>query len=639
MNMKEKLIYKSKSFWLVISFFFIIYLGYGKDFFSFLLNVSLSSKFLESSWKILPHAAALVAWAAVAFPVFYKKSVEQIKLILRFSLFPFILLMGLPLLNDLGRAFIPFNYAIHNVFYSSAIIGDLSYLDGFYLALYLSALVPVMYFTYGKEIADEMMKWVWPISRFIISIIFLFMANTILDRAVLSVLGFLQFSTEKIPLAIELITDAALSAVFLYFMYQGFADKFRHLWFKILIGLILGVFLGDTLGENANLMEPIGEIFIRLIKMLVVPLILSSMTVGIASIHDPKKLGRVGAKTLFMYLATTAVSICIGLGMAYIVKPGTGITIDTEVSVFKVAEETPSMTSLLVSVVPENPAEALTSGNVLQIIVFSLFLGLSIIMIGERGRPLLRVMGALSETMYKMTNIVMEAAPYGVCAIMAGVTGKYGLETVIRLMSFLASNYVCFFIQIIFVFGFILRFLAKLNFVSFLKGMRDAMAVAFSTNSSSGTLPVSLHCIQENLGVSRNIANFVLPLGSTVNMNGAAIGQAIAAVFVSQVYGIDLSWQSLAVIVVTATLSAIGAAGIPSSGIVMLSVVLSSVGLPTGAVIGMLYGVDRIREMGSTVVNILGDSVVAVYVAKTENELDIDQYNCAEYVQIDDSEI
>ncbi|SCA59110.1 hypothetical protein AB751O23_DJ_00010, partial [Chlamydiales bacterium SCGC AB-751-O23] len=217
--MKEKLIYKSKSFWLVLTFFLIIYLGYGKDFFSFILNASLKTKSLDHSWKVLPHIAAFMLWLGVTLPIFYKKTLSQITSIFRFSLFPLVLFLGLPILSDIGSALIPFNYAIYNVFYSSPLIGDLSYLDGFYLVLYLSSLIPIMNLAYGKEIADEMLRWIWPISRFLLSVVFLFLANTILDKVIVFCLKLYDPSMISIPLAIELITDGALTVAFLYYMY------------------------------------------------------------------------------------------------------------------------------------------------------------------------------------------------------------------------------------------------------------------------------------------------------------------------------------------------------------------------------------------------------------------------------------
>ena len=408
------------------------------------------------------------------------------------------------------------------------------------------------------------------------------------------------------------------------------------LWMKILIGLVLGIIIGPFLGDKVEYLKPVGTIFLNLINMLVVLLVFSSMTIGITSIHDPKKLGRVGLKTLLLYFITTVIAIVFGLFFASLIKPGVGINLGGASEI--VMEDMPKISQVLLDIIPTNPVSSLASGNILQIIVFSLFLGVAINFCGDKGRPVLRFLEALSEIMYKMTSIVMEFAPYGVLSIMAWVAGSYGLDILMPLAKFLFCNYIACIAHSVVVFGFILLVLARLNPIHFFRGMGDAIAFAFSTNSSSATLPVSLHCLQKNLGVSKNIASFVLPLGATVNMNGAAIFQAITALFVAQAYGIHLGWQSLITIVVTATLSAIGSAGIPGTSLIMLSVVLSSVGLPLEG-LAIVAGVDRIREMISTVVNILGDAVVGVYIAKTEKELDIDQYNHRIIVGVEESDI
>jgi Na+/H+-dicarboxylate symporter len=369
--------------------------------------------------------------------------------------------------------------------------------------------------------------------------------------------------------------------------------------------------------------------------MLVVPLVFSSMTVGITSIHDPQKLGRVGLKSLVMYLGSTALAIVIGLIMAKLLKPGLGMGLHSTQSV--TLQEMPQISEILFSIVPSNPLASMVEGNVLQIIVFALFLGLSINFAGAKGRPLLELLESLADVMFRLTSIVMEFAPYGVFAIMAWVAGTFGVGILQVLAKFLFCNYLACAIHVILVYCGLLWFFARLNPMPFFKGMGDAIAIAFSTNSSSATLPVSLHCAQENLGISRNITNFILPLGATVNMNGTAIFQGITAVFVAQAYGIDLSLQQLVTIVVTSSLSAIGSAGIPGTGFIMLTVVLSSAGLPTEG-LAIIAGVDRLREMVSTVVNILGDAVVALYIAKTEGELDEAQYNHAELVELEESE-
>lgn len=411
------------------------------------------------------------------------------------------------------------------------------------------------------------------------------------------------------------------------------------LWVKILIALALGVIVGALMtwaGISTEFFKPVGDIFLRLINMIIVLLVLSSMTVGITSIHDPQKLGRVGLKTLVIYLSTTVIAIAIGILFAKVSGIGSGMGLKTTAEV--VVRETPSIGDTILQIIPYNPIASLVEGNILQIIVFALFLGISINFAGERGKPLLSFLESLADVMYRLTSIVMEFSPVGVFAIMAWVTGKYGFGTLYELGYFLGTYYLGCATHVLLVFCGILYFLAKLNPLPFFKGMGDAMMVAFSTSSSSATLPVSMHCVQENLGVSKNITSFVLPLGSTVNMNGAAMYQGMAVIFIANAYGIDLTLQQLVTIVVIATLSAIGAAGIPSTGYLMLSVVASSVGLPVEGV-ALLAGIDRVREMVSTIVNILGDAVAAVYIAKQEGELDERQYYHEDLVEMENSDL
>ncbi len=370
--------------------------------------------------------------------------------------------------------------------------------------------------------------------------------------------------------------------------------------------------------------------------MIIVLLVLSSMTVGITSIHDPKKLGRLGLKTLGFFLLTTLVSIAVGLIFAKIFQVGTGLNLQAEAIYIPI--ETPSVGQIILSLIPTNPVAALVSGHVVQIIVFSVFLGIAINLAGDKGRPLAETIESLADVMYKVTGIVMEFSPIGVFGIMAWVAGSFGLGILVNLAQFLIVYYLACILLAVGFFGFLLWFIAKLSPLPFIKGMRDAAMVAFSTCSSSAALPVSMQCVQGNLGVSKNIASFVLPLGSTLNMGGAAIFQAMSAIFVSEAYGIHLDNYSLITITVTATLSAIGAAGIPGTGFLMLSAVLSSVGLPIEG-IGLLAGIDRIREMISATVNSMGDAVVAVVIAKQEGELDERQYYDAEILDYESSEV
>lgn len=410
------------------------------------------------------------------------------------------------------------------------------------------------------------------------------------------------------------------------------------LWLKILIALGLGVVTGLMVhegwlpSETAEVLKVVGNIFLSMINMLIVPLIFASMTVGITSIHDPEKLGRVGLKTLLIYFFTTMFAIFLGITFAEVFRPGVGIEMaKTDVPVTIAAA--PNLSEIIQAIIPSNPVAAMVNGNMLQIIVFSIFLGISINFAGAKGRPVLQVLESLADVMYRMTSIVMEFSPIGVFAFMTAITASFGLDAIVSLMKFLMVYYGACLTHLLVVFCGILA-LAKLNPLPFFRGMGDAIMVAFSTCSSSATLPVSMHCVQKNLGVSKNITNFVLPLGASLNMNGAAIFQGMAAVFIAQVFSIDLDWKSLLMIVTTATLSTVGAASVPTGSYVMLSVVFASVGLPVEG-IAMLLGIDRVREMVSTVLNILGDAVCAVYVAAKENELDERQYYHHELVELE----
>jgi len=412
------------------------------------------------------------------------------------------------------------------------------------------------------------------------------------------------------------------------------------LWQKILIALFLGTLTGFFIHQEwlpsiiSDILAPIGTIFLNLISMIIVLLVLSSMTVGITSIQDPKKLGRVGLTSMLLYMITTAIAIGVGLLFAQIFQPGAGLNMHTTNEI--VINTPPSLKDMIVSIFPTNPIASLVEGNMLQIITFSLFLGIAINFSGEKGKPLLRVMESLADVMFRLTSIIMELSPIGVYAIMTNVISTFGFAILLPLMKLVGAYYAACLFHIIFVFCGILYFLAKLNPVPFFKGMGDAIMVAFSTCSSSATLPVTMHCVQRNLGITKNLSSFVLPLGLTFNMNGAAIFQGMSAVFIAHAYGIDLGLKSILTIILTATLSSIGAAGIPGTGLVMLSVVFASVGLPIEG-LAILASIDRIREMASTCLNVLSDAVCAVYIAKREGELDERQYNHEELVELETS--
>lgn len=408
------------------------------------------------------------------------------------------------------------------------------------------------------------------------------------------------------------------------------------LWLKMLIGLGLGIIAGVILGPHAQVLKPIGSAFLGLLNMLVVPLVFSSMTVGVTSIQDMRKLGRVGLKTLILFTATTAIAIVIGLAFAKFINPGLGMGLQAE-EIKVTVNDTPKLSDIFLSLIPQNPIGSFASGQILQVIVFSIILGLAINFAKEKGRTLAQFLESLSSVMFSMTAMVMKIAPFGIFAIMAWVSGTFGIKVLYPLFKLLAAHYLACLVHMVIVFGGILVFMAKVKPLPFFRGMGDAITLAASTTSSSATLPATLHCAQENLGVSKNIAGFIIPLGATINMNGTAIFQAVAAVFIAQAYGIDLGWQALSMIVLTATLSAVGCAGIPGAGLVTLSIVLASVGLPLEG-IAIVAGVDRLRDISGTVLNILGDAVVSVYVAKSEGELDVNKYNSGVLVNFDHTE-
>ncbi len=415
-------------------------------------------------------------------------------------------------------------------------------------------------------------------------------------------------------------------------------------WIKIIVGLVLGVIAGLVLGKGEFtlfdfsitnffhvIIDRFGKAFIDLLKMLVGLIVFSSLVVGMCHISDPKKLGRIGIRTVLFYAGTTVVAITFGLLLAFLVKPGAGLSLPIPAG-HLASKQTVGIIDFLFGVVPSNPFAAFAEGNVLQIIVFAIFFAIAINMSGEKGKPILNSLESVSEIMYCLTHFVMKLAPYGVFALIAAAISSVGIELVYLLLKFLACNYIACIFQILIVFCLSLRYLAKLKVTPFFKGMKDAIILAFTTSSSSATLPVSLDCARNHLGISPDIAGFVLSLGSTINMNGAAIGQAVSAIFIAQAYGIEITVVKVIILVVVSLVSAIGAAGIPGTGIVMLSVVLNAMGLPLEG-IALVAGVDRLREMGSSVVNILGDAVAAVFIAKKENQINEKQYHAVTWLE------
>ncbi|MDI3522155.1 MAG: hypothetical protein PWR31_890 [Bacillota bacterium] len=389
------------------------------------------------------------------------------------------------------------------------------------------------------------------------------------------------------------------------------------LWAKILIGFVLGAIVGLLVGPPAAALKPLGDLFIRLIKMLIVPLVFSSLVIGASSMGDVRKLGRVGAKTLAYYLATTAVAVTIGLILATLLHPGAGFQIPTET--YK-AKPLPSLVETLLNIIPTNPLGAMVSDNMLQIIAFALFMGVAIALIGDKGKPVHAFFDSLAEVMYKITGIVMEFAPIGVFALMAWVTATNGPDVLVPLAKVIFVVYLGCFLHAAVVYSSAVSIFARMNPLRYFRGFFDASLVAFSTCSSSATLPVSLRCAQENLGVPKDIASFALPLGATINMDGTSIYQGVCALFIAEVYGIPLGMPQYLTIILTATLASIGTAGVPGAGMIMLTMVLQAVGLPLDGIL-LIAGIDRVLDMARTCVNVTGDGAGAVVVAATEGEL------------------
>lgn len=401
-------------------------------------------------------------------------------------------------------------------------------------------------------------------------------------------------------------------------------------WLKILVGLILGVITGLILNRQIEFISLVGKAFIDLLKMLVGLIVFSSLVTGMCHINDPKKLGRIGIRTLAFYASTTLIAICFGLIMVYIVKPGANLGLEVVDGSFGGAGS--SLIDFIFSIVPSNPFASFAEGNILQIIVFAIFFAFAITLTKEKGKPILEFIESLSEVMVHLTHIVMRFAPYGVFALMATAIGSLGSKVILPFLWAVVCIFCACLLQILIVFVVALKGLAKVDVAPFFKGMKDAIVVAFTTSSSSATLPVSLECARDHLGLSSDISGFVLSLGSTINMNGTAIGQAVLSIFIAQAYGIEITAIKIIILMFTTLVSAIGTAGIPGSGLVMLSIVLNAMGLPLEG-IALIAGIDRLRDMSGTVVNILGDAVAAVYVAKKEGQIDEKKYHAVTWTE------
>jgi Na+/H+-dicarboxylate symporter len=416
---------------------------------------------------------------------------------------------------------------------------------------------------------------------------------------------------------------------------------------KILLALVAGAAFGfaanrlEFAGFVITYLRPVGTAFIKLISMVVVPLVFVALLVGTASLKDIRSLGRIGIRTLILYVSMTAIAVGIGLTLANLVRPGAGFSQETKQQLMNGAAaqsgsakpgssgskagpalERPSIKDLLLNIIPANPVRSLAEGEMLQVIFFAVLMGVCLTMIPpDRAKPVIAFLEGANEIFVKMVHVIMQLAPYGVFALIAAVVADFGLGIILMLIKYCATVLVGLLLYMLVVYSAILKFLARTGVRRFFRGLRPAQLVAFSSSSSAATLPVTLKCATENLGVSRSVASFMLSVGASVNMDGTALYQGVATVFIAQFYGIHLEVGQQLMVVLTATLAALGTVGIPGAGVVMLAMVLRSVGVPLEG-IGIIMGVDRFLDMCRTAVNVTGDSVCMMVIAASEGQLD-----------------
>lgn len=373
-----------------------------------------------------------------------------------------------------------------------------------------------------------------------------------------------------------------------------------------------------------GIFSTLGQIFIDSLKMLVVPLVFVSLVCGTSALSDPSKLGRLGIKSVGLYIVTTAIAITLAMSMALLVSPGEGLSLSTETTYQ--AKEAPSLGDVIINMVPSNPVNSLAQGNMLQIIVFAVLFGVAMAMTGEAGKRLSAVFEDLNTVVMRLVTIIMNLAPYGVFVLMAKLFATIGAETILGLAKYFFLVFGVLILHGLVTYSVLLKTLSGLSPLMLLRKMRDAAIFAFSTSSSSATLPVTMETARNKLGIGNSVSSFTLPLGATINMDGTAIMQGVATVFIAQVYGVDLSMSDYLMVILTATLASIGTAGVPGVGLVMLAMVLQQVNLPVEG-IALIIGVDRLLDMTRTAVNITGDCMVSCVVAKSEGALDEDVFN------------
>ena len=389
---------------------------------------------------------------------------------------------------------------------------------------------------------------------------------------------------------------------------------------QMLIGLVLGVVVGMFLDSQfaTTYVKPFGDLFIRLIRMVVVPLVFATLVAGAAGISDVSKLGRVAVKTLLIFMITSAISVIFGLVIANIIDPGIGLTLSTEG--LKAAQvKAPSFIQTLLDIVPINPMEAFSKGSILQIIFFAIMFGFCLNFLGEKGRPVYEFFDIVGNLMIHMTQVVMRYAPIGVFALMAVVVSQHGLAVLLPLGKLILSSFIATALLIIVIYIPIVMFIIRIPVGQYFKGIFEPWLIAFTTCSSAAAMAANLVAARR-LGATNSIASFAVPLGNTINMNGTAVYMGVCAVFAAQIYNLPLSLGDQVIVVITGVLAAVGTAGVPGAGLIMSTLVFTQIGIPL-EVIALIAGVDRVLDMIRTSINVVGDSTTALMVSRMEGEL------------------
>lgn len=388
---------------------------------------------------------------------------------------------------------------------------------------------------------------------------------------------------------------------------------------QMFLGLGLGIVLGAILPEAfaETWLKPLGDVFIRMIKMVVVPLVLATLVSGAAQMNDISKLGRVAGKTLLYYAITTAMGVAFGIVFGLIFRPGYGMDLAME-TVKSAAVKAPTITSVLLNIVPTNPFEALSSGNMLQVIFFALLLGFALSSLGEKGKPVLSFFDALGSVMIRVTDFVMRCAPFGVFGLMAFTVSHYGLNVLLPLSKLIAAIYTACILLVMLIYFPTVKY-AKLSIVNYLKVEWPPILIGFSTASSAAAMASNLQAVRK-LGVSKSVSSFSIPLGNTVNMNGTALYCGLCTIFAAEAYGLGLGMADYITIVLMGLLAAIGTAGVPGAGVIMISIVFTQLQIPMEAV-ALIAGIDRVLDMARTTVNVLGDATAAIAVSYSEGDL------------------